>query len=96
MSSLHDFVHHKLGEDPGRQNFKAHLPSKVPQTEGPTPPAQGTIACNQKANEARSSGALKGDLYYTRQESVSTQKGNVESQQTVIDKVVEKEIFPLG
>lgn len=96
MSSLHDFVHHKLGEDPGRQNFRAHLPHDAPQQEGPMPPVQGTISCNRKANEARFEGALKGDLAYSRQESVPTRRGNVETDQTVIDKVVEKEIFPLG
>lgn len=96
MSSLHDFVHHQLGEDPGSQHFETHIPDVMPEDMKPTTPVEGTVSSNEKANKARFEGALKGDLYYSRQDAKSTQKGRVESPETVAEKVIEKEIFPLG
>lgn len=96
MSSLHDFVHHKLGEDPGSQSFDVRIPDIMPEDMPAAPPVSGSIDSNRKANDARFSGSLKGDLYYSRQEAQSTVNGREESPQTVRDKVIEKEIFPLG
>lgn len=99
MSSLYDFTHHKLGEDPGTQSgLEPPIldPQEEPIPQQAAPPQHGTIDCNARANQARFDGALKGDLYYSQWEAKNSHHGRVENHATVLGKVLEKEIFPLG
>ncbi len=96
MSSLYDFVHHKMGEDPGCQNLHSHIPGPIPDTDEPVPRASGSIEASAKANAARRKGALKGEMYYSQWEAKDTLEGRPEDAATVRGKVLEKEIFPLG
>lgn len=96
MSSLYDFVHHKMGEDPGCQNLHLHIPGPIPDTDEPVPRSSGSIEASAKANAARRKGALKGEMYYSQWEAKDTLEGRPEDAATVRGKVLEKEIFPLG
>lgn len=97
MSSLYDFTHHQMGVGTCKQKFRT-IPPDVPenQKDASSAPVSGTISGNAKANEARFTGALKGDLYYSQWEAENTHHGRVENHATVLGKVIEKEIFPLG
>ncbi len=96
MSSLYDFTHHQMGVGTGRQKFRTPEPDKTPTQEEAPAAVSGTIAGNARANEARLAGDLKGDLYYSQWEAKDTHHGRVENHATVLGKVIEKEIFPLG
>lgn len=95
MSTLKDFVHHKLGAMPG--------PVPEPPLQ-PAPPARADVAQgaaeavdpNAHAAKARAEGALKGELYYTQAEAQPSVKGWVESDETVDSKLCSKEEFPQG
>lgn len=97
MSSLYDFTHHQMGVGTGRQKIRTIQPDESAKQETtPPPPVHGTISGNAQANKARFSGALKGDLYYSQWEAENTHHGRIENHTTVLGKVIEKEIFPLG
>lgn len=95
MSTLHDFVHHKLGAMPGPAPEPPLPQGKSAQHKKGHRPA-GRISSNGRADDARMDGALKGELYYTQDEAEPTTEGWVESDRTVTHKLLSKEMFPRG
>lgn len=96
MSTLKQFVHHALDQLPGPVP-----PPPAPQTgpaPEPIPPvhAQGALTGAARAAKARAAGQLRGEEAYTQAEGKATDRGWVESDETVEHKLVSKEEFPQG
>lgn len=95
MSTLKDFVHHKLGAKPG----PAPEPPAPSASAAPGPGGakqSGAVDSSAKAARARAEGDLKGDLFYTQAQARPSVKGWVESDETVEHKLYSKEEFPQG
>lgn len=95
LSTLKDFVHHRLNEMPG-QAPEPPVPPAAPARSEAQAPVSGAVKPGAEAAKAHAEGALKGALYYTQVEARASEEGWVESDETVKSKLRSKEEFPQG